>query len=82
MMFVPSRCGSFCKVHVLKSLRRVWESVIWEWRMLQVLVTSSSFSCRNWLMNFVNPTGIPRRQNPSVTSPPMMVPEVLSMAFE
>ncbi len=60
-------------MHVLKSLRRVWRSVICELMSVRWM-TLESCSVRKASAKVADPTGAPRRRNPSVNSTPMVMP--------
>ena len=66
----PSRCGNFCRVHVLNSLSRVWRSEIFVDNWVYCCCVASSCSRKNRFAKAADPTGVPSRRNPSVSSIP------------
>jgi hypothetical protein len=72
MMSAPSRCGSFCIVHVLKSLSRVWRSVMSVDSLVYCRCVCSNCSRKKLFANDVDPTGVPSKRKPSVNSMPIV----------
>lgn len=67
----PSRCGSLVMAQVLKSLSRVCRSGMRVERVEIMSVTDVSCSVKKLLAKDCDPTGVPRRRNPSVSSTPI-----------
>jgi hypothetical protein len=73
IMSVPRRCGSFWSVQLLKSLSRVCRSVISVASLLYCCFVSFSCSMKNSFANVADPTGVPSRRNPLVSSMPIVL---------
>lgn len=76
MTSAPRRCGNFCRVHVWNSFRRVCKSDMSLDIFRYCFLAWSSALMKNLFANSGDPTGVPSRRNPSVSSTPM-VPELL-----
>ena len=73
MISAPRRCGSFWSVQLLKSLSRVWRSVISVASLLYCCLVWSSCSMKNSFAKVADPTGVPSRRNPLVSSMPIVL---------
>lgn len=78
----PRRCGSLLIVHVLKILSLVCKSGIPSDNLFSWVRTEESCSSKNEFANEGEPTGVPRRRNPSVSSTPIVDWVVLHLLCE